>query len=479
MVGMARFFSRSFRHFPVRTYWIFFIVLALLLKWGHLVNQDEGYTLTGAWQGAQGLVPYRDFFENITPGTLYVLAPVVWIFGPSYLAAKLFSIALLVFGGYGLVRIAGDLNLGFSRYAVPIVWLLLSDFYVLINHNTYALVFAIWALERMLWAARDATRYRGTVFAVAGLACAAAFWMHQARGGAMICAALCYLGVHFRRTFTPFVVGLVLGLLPFLMWPLPQLWDSLVVFSFWHYLPSRQIGMTLLLVIMVVYLVVYVALRRFRRLTAEEKLVWFTGVLLAGSNFSQGDWFHLLPTLFPLVLLYAFWQREVVRHNLIPLRTVAAYGAQLSVAVLAVVSLIFLAHRIASVGFPAFLQLRDPQLEHIVEYVQVNVRPEDAIFVAPYLPNFYFETQRMNPTRYRALHSGQHPPAFFEDARRSLKANPPSLVLLNYYITPEAFATFLVGNPVTDYVRQNYTYVATMNNIQVYRRVSDVIQPEE
>lgn len=461
----------------VPAYWMALVVLAFLLKWGHLVNQDEGYTLSGAWQVVQGMVPYRDFFENITPGTLYLLAPVFWLFGPSYLAAKLFSIALLVFGCYGLVRIGGYLNLGRAQYVVPLVWLLLSDYYVLINHNTYALVFAIWAIERTLWAARDSVRLHWSNFVVAGLTCAATFWMHQARGVAIIGAALVYFGMRSRRALTPFFLGLALGLLPFLVWPLPQLWDNLVVFSFQNYLPFNRTGLGLLVVVLVGYLLLYAALRRQRPLTAEEIAVWFSGVLLAGSNFSQADYFHLLPTLFPMVLLIAVWQREMILAGSIAWQSVIRWGIRLTVSVLGLASLIFFAHRIAGVGVLAFVQLRDPRLQQIVEYVQQNVRPHEPIFVAPYLPNFYFEAQRMNPTRYRALRYGQHPLKFFVDARRSLEQNPPPVVLLNYYVTPEEFRTFLVGNPITDYVRSNYEYVTTINNVQVYRRSPDAVQP--
>ncbi|MDD5109850.1 MAG: hypothetical protein PHI63_01365 [Patescibacteria group bacterium] len=469
---MRAFFShrRTSRTILWFGYWIALIAVAVALKWGHLVNQDEGYTLFGAWQVVQGLSPYRDFFENITPGSLYLLAPVLWLFGPSYAAAKIFSIALLVFGCGGLLRVGGYLNLGRARYAVPVVWLLLSDHYVLINHNTFALVFAIWAIERAASVGRSAGRHGMISPAVAGLACAATVWMHQARGLAVVVAVAWYLATVSRRAILPFAVGLVIGMLPMLAWPLPLLWENLFNFSFQYYLPFNRTGPWWLAAVLAGYLLLYGALARFRTLTREEKFVWLSGVLLAASNFSQADHFHLLPVLFPMAVLCAVWYREVVRAGVPAFRRLAAFGITSAIAILAFVSLGFFAHRVAGVGWVAFFQLRDPQLEQLVSYIQTNVKPDQPIFVAPYLPNLYFEAQRQNPTRYRALRYGQHPLSFFQDARRSLETNPPPIVLLNYYTTPEGFKDFMVGNPVTDFIRQSYGYVTTINGVQVYRR---------
>ncbi|MDO8559837.1 MAG: hypothetical protein Q7S23_02245 [bacterium] len=443
-------------------YWSALLMLALFLKWGHLVNQDEGLTLAGAWQVSQGLQPYRDFYDFITPGSYYFLAVVFKIFGPTYVVAKIFSLFLLLTSLYGVQRIAVQFSLGLWSWWPPLLWLLLSDHYVLINHNTYALVAAIWTIERAL-AAAGKTAVRWPSWLVVGLFAGATVMLHQARGAAVV-AAVPWLALTFGVVPALAVIGgVALALLPLLAWPLPLLLQSLVVFPFAQYLPFNQTGMALLAALLGVYLGVALLSPSHWR-DRRWVFLWGCGVLLLASNFSQADRFHLLPAVFPIGVLIATVAAR--QHSRWP-ALMAASGT----AVLAVISIGFTAHRIASVGVRPFLQLRDPQLEQLVSRVQQTVAPEQPIFAAPFLPNLYFETQRRNPTRFNVLIYRHHPPAFFAEARASLEADPPPIILLNYYTTPEKFATFLPGNPVTDYIRQHYRYAETVNNIQVYRRV--------
>ena len=442
-------------------YWPALFLLAVFLKWGHLVNQDEGLTLAGAWQVSQGLQPYRDFYDFITPGSHYLLAGVFRMFGSTYVVAKVFSLFLLLLSLYGVRRITVWFASGPWSWWPSLLWLLLSDHYVLINHNTYALVAAVWAIERAL-AAAGKTAARWPSWLVAGLLAGATVMLHQARGAAVVAAVL-WLALTFGVVPALAVIGgVALALLPLLAWPLPLLLQSLVAFPFVQYLPFNRTGMTLLGALVGVYLgVVLLSPSRWR--DRRWVFLWGSGVLLLASNFSQADRFHLLPAIFPIGALIA---TVAIQWRSRWPALMAASGT----AVLAVISIGFTAHRIASVGVRPFLQLRDPQLEQLVSRIQQTVAPQQPIFAAPFLPNLYFETQRRNPTRFNVLIYRHHPSAFFAAARASLEADPPPVILLNYYTTPEGFATFLPGNPVTDYIRQYYRYAETVNNIQIYRR---------
>ena len=62
---------------------------------------DEGVSALGAWRIASGQVPYRDFFEIITPLSLYVLALAYKVFGVSVLAGRVVSLL------YGIMLLLG------------------------------------------------------------------------------------------------------------------------------------------------------------------------------------------------------------------------------------------------------------------------------------------------------------------------------------------------------------------------------------
>lgn len=70
--------------------WLFF-VLTMDLR---LRIYDEGLILTGAMEVGAGAVPHRDFYANYGPANFYVLAGLFKIFGPSFLAARLWDALL-------------------------------------------------------------------------------------------------------------------------------------------------------------------------------------------------------------------------------------------------------------------------------------------------------------------------------------------------------------------------------------------------
>lgn len=461
-------------------YWWLYAAVAAFLHWGHWVHPDEGATLMGAWQVSQGLIIYRDWFDYLAPGAVYLLGAVFWAVGATYVVAKLWSLLLLVSAAVALSRIGAYLGLGRFRYWPPAAWLLLTNSAVLINYQTYALVAAAWSLERLLWASRlsdGVRRWPVAVgwlpYALAGMISGLAVLFHQVRGAAVIFAGGVWLISTGRwRALSPWFAGIVLALLPLLAWPLATLWANLVVFPLHSYVPFARTGLALWFVFLVGYGVAAAWAWRRQRWSSEAWLVWLAGVLFLLSNFSRADTYHLLPALFPAVLLAAVEYRRIVAAARGYKRWIVRAAFSGGVAVLAVLALVPVAQRLAGAGAKNFLWLRDLELDSLVAYIQAEVPPDECIFAAPYFPNFYFETKRCNSTRFNELLLGLHPEASVLSAARDLAARPPRLVLLNYYpaVPPERFSKFLIGYPITDFVRQHYDYAMTVNGVQIYRR---------
>lgn len=464
---------RRWPRFAAPVGWALFAVVAALLKWGHLVIPDEGVTLTEAWQISQGLVPYRDFFDFFTPGSLYVVAAVFRIFGPSYAAAKIVSLLLFLSSAYAVYRISGYVGMRRYRWTWPWLWLLCSNHYVLINHNIFSLVLAFWATERTLAAylappRPNDWRKRWLGYAVAGGLGGATVWMHQARGAAVVAAGLLFFALVQRRAFVAYVVGLGLSLLPFLAWPLGTLWFSFVEFPFRYYYPANQISVTytMFLLLLAGFGLAGWGLVRFRASSPARWLWWGSGVLLLLSNFSRPDAAHLLPVAFPLLAMVAMLADAATQPAARWLKVVLATAA----AAFGLASLTIMTTRINAVGLVNFLQLRDGELERLVAVVQAETAPGEPIFAAPYLPNLYFEARRRNPTQLNMAIFSHHPDAFLRQAISDMTDDPPKLVLLNYFVLPADFDQFLIGYPITDFVRQHYVYAMTINGVQIYRR---------
>jgi hypothetical protein len=58
--------------------------------------RDEGFLLNNAWQINQGKLPYRDFFLTTTPGTFYLQAFLMKIFGNYLIIDRLLYGALVI-----------------------------------------------------------------------------------------------------------------------------------------------------------------------------------------------------------------------------------------------------------------------------------------------------------------------------------------------------------------------------------------------
>ena len=76
--------------------------LTLIIHLRNFLDSDEGLALAGAWNIFNGLLPYTDFFTYKTPGSFYLVALLIKIFGPSYWMINLFAIIILFLSLIGI-----------------------------------------------------------------------------------------------------------------------------------------------------------------------------------------------------------------------------------------------------------------------------------------------------------------------------------------------------------------------------------------
>ena len=438
-------------------FWLAYLVAGFLLLWGRDFSADSGIALTGAWQISQGERLYRDFVQFHAPGTFYVLGFFFKLFGARYVVARSVSLGLILLSGYGLWLGTRGFLPGWRRYVAPFLLLLLFAYYPIINHNPWGVAVAVWAWLVLEWAHRQNRLAR---YVAAGVAAGAIVWMMHPKGLMVFGAGAVVLGLRHRRTLAGYAAGFLLALLPALFfWPAPTLWSMLFVLPFrYNRLPLTLTNYAPFLLVLLIVLSLGWQLRRRHAPPVVSRWWWFN-LALVGSTAIRPDVYHVVlnsAALAPLVLWLLpsrfFWRGWATLGDILPVALPSIY--------LLTAVLMLIPHLQTSLPgwsgqtFSQWLRLEDPGIQKIVAEVQALVPASAPIYAGPFLPNLYFETRRHNPTRFDQLITTLSPPEFFAEARRALEADPPALVLLNYYNVEKYRHS--QNNPVDAFINERY-----------------------
>lgn len=158
--------------------------LALVLAWTFLAftlipysHGDEGNSLAeGLRWFRDGEVIHRDFFEFLPPLSFAVTGLLQLAFGPGLLASRLFTLLLLLFSAWQLMRLARSLGAGPWVATLPGLALvgLLHPLFPGYSHHWLALSFSLGAMQAVLADAASAQPGAWRPWALAGfLACGA------------------------------------------------------------------------------------------------------------------------------------------------------------------------------------------------------------------------------------------------------------------------------------------------------------------
>lgn len=236
--------------------------------------------------------------------------------------------------------------------------------------------------------------------------------------------------------------------------------------------------LTLLLKIMIIgFIAAYIATNLDRR---QDKLAiisgtWFLSALLAVS-LSNRPYSHYLIQLVPPILLVFGALFTGPKSSKIP------------IIVLLIFSLIWL-HLFrftATLPFPYYKRANDYFVKHslsqtqynmqfesqfealslVAQYIKLNSKPKDLIWVIGEYPQVYFESERYPPTIYMTIFQLEDSLKDGELAK-TIEKHPPLFIV---FIKPESFYRDYVRQEFADYLNLNYQEDQKIEKITVFKR---------
>lgn len=179
----------------------FGLILAIISLAGPLLGwplTDESTYVLQARQMAEGLLPYRDFYDFVTPGSQFIGSLFIRLSGFSLLGLR-----LLVVMGW-LVQLLLIYTMGKNH--LPKVWLSLFLVFLWLTDSRYPIFqHHFWSGLAALSAVFMAWKYLQTLYngnpqrgfiSLAGILCAATFWITQSLGILLAAALMFYSLLH-------------------------------------------------------------------------------------------------------------------------------------------------------------------------------------------------------------------------------------------------------------------------------------------
>ncbi len=430
----------------------------LWLRFGHwfYLSIDEGIYLEGARRVARGQVPFRDFFVLTGPGTFWLYGAVFHYFGTALASARFILCcelaALCAAISWLASRFAGA-ALAVASALLFLAMLLTSLYPLYITHRWDSNTFALLALV-FVWAAKSQADPR---FLIAGVCAGIAVWITPPMF--IVASALALwivLGAKSKPGFWRFAAGIFVPSIAATVVLLHQGafglmlrtlgWDASnyaganrigygalagTFRSFWH--PGGTLAAIVhfsdsILPVVVPPLALLGCALVFSRSKPPARK--FLGLLTAGSI---GSLLACYPRFGAAQLLFGsafFWALGTCALAcLLPSRAHSWLAA--GTVLIAVVGLFG--------GWPQEPLKRIETPAGVLEvskrqYVQLNdlltaIKPDENIFVYPYLPSLYFVLGANNPTRYAWLQPGMMGPGDVETALMELQEHPPRWIV--------------------------------------------------
>lgn len=497
-------------------------------------NGDEGTLVYGAVRVLEGDLPYRDFFECMTPGSFYWLAAFFRLFGTTFAVSR----AVLLATGVGLTlfvdRLARRLAPG-PYDLLPAVFALVLGipFWTATSHHWDSTLFAVAScLALVRWIERSThprlflvglltavtaefVQQKGVmVFAGCLGAVLIASWQTRptwqvtlARCG-VLAAGPCLLGAA-TLLFFHHHGGLADLLEAVVMMPLTRYGQVNKVpygFYFWEsYVPAwlqttetlvpGPVGQALLAALLLPLVVVLVG--PFLILAAGARRLWshlrtaadprtfdprppavaLTAFALWASEGHRPDLPHLLYGS-PLLFVIGF---RLLRDAMAPyprLFRAAAMGLLFCLGLTALTALLpglRPGQWQESRRGPVWTTTRDACLDFLMR----ETNPGEELFVYPYYPMYYFLAAVKNPVRFSILtHGGYNTPAEFAQVVETLEAHRVRLVLwdtlVDHTTMQSWFPTYRPPAPeeqvVENLLRARYEEIAREGDFRVMRR---------
>ncbi len=363
-------------------------VVTLLLARSFPIQSDEGYTLNGAWQLWTGLKMYDDFRLFVGPGSGYAVYAIWRAAGsPSFLAARLVSLALSFWGTTGLYLLLRRLGTrGVSRALGLGLWLAVSSLYVLLNHNSFSAFAAIWFLLALVRTvqARSAGRDLPRDYVLVGLAAGAVFLFLPIKGSLLVACAVAFLVATAPRPRRPGPALGVAGGFAVAIAPLFLKWSPITLVRNWLIVPltGNYLGHTSASAGYAVAAGVVVAVMGWAALKRRDQVLQALACVQAALFVAMThnmESSHFAINVFPAIVFATLVLRPAVIAPVLALSLVwvaAPGGAG------------FLAHSVLRADL---LSRRPPPT------LAQRVARAHAIYAGPFLPGVYYLLRKPNP----------------------------------------------------------------------------------
>lgn len=440
--------------------WIGLFLILIFLHSRHILDSDEGLILEGAWNLLHQKTLYLDFFANRVPGAYYFVFGVWKIFGANYTVAKFASLLFVFFSAIGIYRISRMISQSQVNYLIPLLFIISSASWPIINHSTLSLFFIVWATYFLL---KGLSSHTTSDFVISGLLTGLTIIFLQHKGLALLASLLSFLILFgfikkdlslIKLSGYLFISSLLPALLLFFVWSPQILFQNLVLFNLLHYIEKNQVALGLLIFFFSIFLLFIWILRREKTPT-----VWLLICLqffLFISIIPRPDIYHIALAIFPLYILFALALRRA--KNIHKTANYCLY-ALASFAVLIILKPVVLSLFI----YPPFYTL---EKTNTFQFIKKHCSGE-YIYAGPFLPGMYFEAKKLNPTPYPVLITGIQTNEQFTEAAKRLEIYQPDCAVLNYAIV-EKF-NYDRDNPVDNFIENNYSIVYEENNETVYK----------
>lgn len=432
-----------------------------LFHGNHILNNDEGVVIDGAWNMLHGRQLYIDFFEFITPGSFYLIYIPWKILGPHYWIANIIAIAVVFISAVGIYKMCKMLTANASSIIPPAIFIFSSFNWPIINHNMFNIALMIWGTYFFLKGIKNKSI---GLFVSSGLFIGLSMLFLQHKGAAVFIAMsgfllflrFIYKRKYWTRSLTVFAVCSLVPLLVLFKWPLEILYSNLIQFVLFQCAEINKTSLVLSIFFLFILLIFIFIIKKNR--LKEVTFLFFLQFVLLLTTFAQSDNFHVGIAIFPILVL-------------IPV-AVDALKNEKQIIKLACGFLFFIATWLIMypsikyvTTFPLFYSVKDTGA---IEYIKQHCDDKYDLYAGPFMPGMYYETGKLNPTSYPWLITNHHTKKQFAHALTQLELHKPKCAVTDYKNVQKFRCT--QNNLVGAYIQKNYEIVETTGDVQIFKR---------
>jgi hypothetical protein len=291
----------------------------------------------------------------------------------------------------------------------------------------------------------------------------------QQKGLAFWAASILFLFIYWiikkeKEYFIKIINYVIFSLIPILVvllsWPINILYHNLITFPMFNY---WDVNKTPLYVFFIVLLIFLYFLYQLKNKSQEISYLLFIQFFLLMTTLPLPDFYHVVLIVFPLLILSPTLYSV---HNRWHKTTVV-------IILLAFTVLRFL-YTLPTFEFFYNYKKDNPNW---MEYIKKEC-PGKYIYSAPFFPNLYFETKKINATPFGLLIEGYSTKEQFGEALISFKRNNPDCAVLIYYPSIENKFKHQGKNVLETYIINNYEFISNENDISIYKNRNIYYQNE-